>query len=230
MSIKITLKIDKDENNIPYILDRGFLVKEFFQKENYLTELKHSLFLNKYNIGPRIIRNCETDTNWFIMYEKWDGTLNDVLQSHFGHIPTKNDIIESVGKELEIIHKNNFFHNQVMPKNILYKLVNNKYFFTLTNFDKISTHENKKMADDMMFKKILNTIEKRNKIKEKDAQIEDKIEDDDEYKIENCNNTRDTIDENDIKILEIIEYDKKREFFHYIREKFNNMKEAVKSL
>lgn len=96
-------------------------------KKVFDSECQYSEILSrKYGIGPKFIARWECNnfgTQYgFIVTEKWDKTLYEILTSKSTKQICEAKFIQKLYEQVQNIHKEGLIHSDILPKNILVKL------------------------------------------------------------------------------------------------------------
>ena len=139
-----------------------FILKTFKNLRFYDNELE---IINKIpkSIGAKFITHWACENKGYMIFDKWDGSLNDLyVESLFSPEiprPKREDIITAIQPQLDTLHDMGLFHNDLHMGNILYKRIGNgKYEYTLTDFGQTDTHEKPNKRDKLMFEKLLREL------------------------------------------------------------------------
>ena len=105
--------------------------------QSFLREALIAPLMAKHNIGPKIFDIFICLNTGYIIMEKWDGTIRNI------HKYIKHNHIIEISDLIVKMHKLGVIHNDMHTANILYKVVNNKYIFSITDFGLSLYFENK---------------------------------------------------------------------------------------
>ena len=118
------------------------------------------------SIGAKFITHWACENKGYMIFEKWDGSLNDLFVETLETPklkPTKEGIKKYIQPQLDTLHEKGLYHNDLHWGNILYRRIRNEdgnyeYEYTLTDFGQTDTHEKPNKRDRVMFNKILGQI------------------------------------------------------------------------
>lgn len=148
--------------------DVEWIVKIFKDFDSYLNENAEATMSNSLGIGPRMVDSWQCQENGYVVYEKWDGSLqtlmNNAVFEKTVRIPYREEIAAQIEPQITSLERVHKFHNDIHPGNILFKLLpNGDYRFTLADFGQMSSHPKEKATyrkdptriDRAMFAKVL---------------------------------------------------------------------------
>ena len=148
--------LGNDSTSIVYDIGNDKVIKISKNGKSLEKEARIQSKLPK-NIAPKIFSYRD---NWIIM-EKMDGTLYDIIKEHEADKPLINMIKKfakiSIKKSIKIMHGCGIIHNDLKLSNIFYKLIDNEFKFYIGDFG-MATTSKKNLNDanilmDIMFKR-----------------------------------------------------------------------------
>ena len=148
--------LGNDSTSLVYDIGGGKVIKISKNGTSLEKEAKIQSRLPK-NIAPKVFSYRD---NWIIM-ERMDGTLHDILKDYETDKPLINMIKEyskiSIKKSVKLLHKFGIIHNDLKLSNIFYKIINNEFKFYIGDFG-MATTSKKNLNDantllDIMFKR-----------------------------------------------------------------------------
>ena len=125
------------QSNCKYIVK----VSTLNDKNIYQTFLREALIaplMAKHKIGPKIFDIFICLNTGYIIMEKWDGTVKNIINE------LTEDHLHTLAKLLNKMHKYGVIHNDLHTANILYRITkDNKYEFSYTDYGLSLYFENK---------------------------------------------------------------------------------------
>ena len=140
-----------------------FILKTFKELEFYKNEWEIIQKIPS-TIGAKLITHWKCDGKGYMIFEKWDGSLNDLFVETLATPnlkPTKEGIKNYIQPQLDTLRKKGLYHNDLHWGNILYRRIGNEdgnYEYTLTDFGQTSETQKPHKKDHVMFNKILDQI------------------------------------------------------------------------
>ena len=145
-------KIGEDSISNVYDIGEGKVIKIARDGQSLEREAKIQNKLSA--ISPKIFAYRD---NWIIM-EKMDGTLYDIIKTHIQDKPLFNMLIKSVKRDvrhaIKKMHESGIIHNDLKSSNIFYKIIDNQYKFYIGDFG-MAQKSKKDLTDKNVILKIM---------------------------------------------------------------------------